>query len=302
MADQLATLENAQSWFGLAASNTSQNVLLELLIAEASAVITESCNRPWWLLSNGPETLYRSGQDETSLFIDWPVRQPTATGTTTSGSTTVSALSLATGYTSANLFVGQSVRASGIPSGAFVATVESGTVTLSQAATVSASGVALTFGIAVWEDATGTWGQSTEAFGDDPLEVGNAYALRADQPDGLTSKSGMIDRTNGYWRQQYATGGGLASRGIGGVGNYKIVANVGYPLIPADLEMACLRVVSRVRASRRFGQVASGGGYEGANVSFAPDVMAALGVLGGDVAGVLARYRIDSLSLALGAV
>jgi hypothetical protein len=65
------------------------------------------------------------------------------TGSTTSASTSVTAIS-----STAGISVGMTVSGAGIPAGTTVAAKGSGTITLSQAASATASGVSLTFGLA----------------------------------------------------------------------------------------------------------------------------------------------------------
>lgn len=302
-ADALTTLASVKAWLGLPSSYTASDTILNLLISEVSAAITESCNRQYFLVTNAlcPQTRFLSGTgDQWLVYPEWPIRQVQATGTLTADSTSVTALSFTSPWAIGNLFAGQTVFGDGIAQGTTLTAASGSTATLSDAATESGSGVALTFGLGIWEDETGYYGQGNEVFGDgDLLAQGIDYVLKADQIDGRTSKSGMILRLNQNWPQQYGTQpGGLAVYGTGGHGNLKVVANVGYDSVPPDLEMAALRVIARVRATRRFGQIASSASFEGASVSFAPEIMPALGVLGGDVAQVLARYRVDALSVA----
>ncbi len=298
-ADALTTMESCTTILGPASAGTPPAVLLQLLIEEVSDAITRSCNKDYFLVTNAlcPQTRYLSGQgDEWLTLPDWPVRQVRATGTLTAGSTAVTGLSFTSPWTVSNLFAGQSVRGTGIAAGTCLTAAVGTTATLDTAATTSGSGVTLTFGLAIWTDATGRWGQGDDAF-DDTLNLlgGDEYALKVDQGDGLTSKCGLVFCSPG-WSQDYSRpGNSLAAFATSGTGNIKVVFNAGYDAVPPDLEMAALRVIARVRASRRFGQLAQSGGYEGANVSFVADIAATLGVLGGDVAAVLARYRVGGL-------
>ncbi len=308
MADQLVSLETVVNMLGLSAAGSAGRIVAQILIDEVSAAITESCNRQNWLVTSGPETRYLSGQgDPWIVYPIWPIRQVAVYGDTVSGSAIVTSLAFTDPYTVANLFVDQSVQGSGIPAGTSISAVGSTSLTLSQAATATATQALLLCGLAVYEDdgTSPAWGQGDGSFGSGTLlSPGADYAVRWDNPDGLQpnptqqSKCGMLYRTGtGVWPQLWnRQPGGLAIYGIGGAGNVKVVANQGFPAIPADLELAALRCVTKLRFTCKYGQPVTGGGMDGANISFGGSggspLNEALGVLGGDVANVIARYRI----------
>ncbi len=307
MADSLVSLETVVNMLGLSAADSAGRIVAQILIDEVSAAITESCNRQNWLISNGPETRYLSGQgDEWLVHPIWPIRQVAVYGDTVAGSAIVTSLTFTSPYTVANLFVDQSVQGGGIQAGTSISAVGSTSMTLSQVATVTATQALLLCGLAVYEDdgTSPVWGQGDGSFGSGTLlSPSTDYAVRWDTPDGLQpnptlqSKCGMIYRTTRVWPQLYQRQPwGLAIYGVGGAGNIKIVANTGFPAIPADLELAAVRCVTRLRFTRKYGQPVTGGGMDGANISFGggggSPLNEALGVLGGDVAAVIARYRV----------
>ena len=109
------------------------------------------------------------------------------TGNTTSGSTLISGLSSVTGLVAQQLIAGP-----GIPPGAKILTVGSGTITLNYAATATATGVAL-------QTANYTWGgQVAGPSMPPPLANGNGDS---------TLNSMAYDNLNGFLYTDYLTGG-----------------------------------------------------------------------------------------------
>ncbi len=230
--DPLATLADVKTMLGI--SGPSQDTLLNLLITQVSALITESCNRTHFLSSNVacPITEYYSGEGNEWLVLNqWPV--PT------------------TGIT------------------------------------------------AVYEDTDGLWGQAPNAFAAaTQLTQGVDYALRVDQP-GNVSRSAMLLRIRGVWQSQYWKDGlALATYPHTGLGNIRVDYSPGFATIPSDLALAAIRVISKVRGSRKWGMLVQGGGYEEFHINFASWPEVKLGLLDGDTAPAIARYRICPVGVA----
>jgi Ca2+-binding RTX toxin-like protein len=112
-------------------------------------------------------------QQQNAVFVEMTTR----TATTTNGSTTITGLASTSG-----LMVGQSVTGAGIPAGTLIYSINAdGSVTLTNNATASATGVPLTFGWIVGNEGNIT-GISTIAVqtgsGNDTVTAGNFQAAR----------------------------------------------------------------------------------------------------------------------------
>ena len=103
---------------------------------------------------------------------------------------------------------------------------------------------------AVYFDQTGAWGQGPSAFASTTaLVAGTDYALKVDQRDGVTSKSGILTRLNGVWPGIGArTPGRLAIPIEQGRGNLKIVYNGGYRAVPAQIANEANKMIAKLMA------------------------------------------------------
>jgi hypothetical protein len=275
----------------LSISDTSENALISDLIVKASAAIQRSLGVPWLLASNSgnPLTRYLNGNNHGALVLPCrPICCPIYAGNTISGSAVVSGLASTT-----NLFINQCVSGPGIPSGSFVTAVGSGQVTMNQPATATANGVSLGFSLAVWQDRYGYSGAGANAFGPTTqLFEGVDYQLDHNEVD-WSSSTGILRRINGYWHGGWSTPGGLLSAlSTPGLGNIKVQAVVGFTTLPADLELACVRCVARVRNSKWYGQMLTSESYQGQSYALeAAESTIRLGILSADVAPLLAPFR-----------
>jgi hypothetical protein len=305
--DNLTSLPNVKSWLQI--NDTDEDALLSLLIPEISGLITEECNRTHFLLgnTNNPVTWYLSGKGDSWLVCpQWPITQFQYVCNTTQGSFTLTNFSDTT-----YIFVNQSVSGPGIPTGSYVSSINAGagTVTItnfaSTAPTATATGVTLTFGIAVFENDTGYWNaggglfQATATL-NNILTNGQDYALDVDQPDGLTSRSGRLFRINNPWVAQYRREGGmLAALQEVGFGNVMVQCFVGFPSVPADLEMACLMAVAKARDASPYGTQPASESYEAYARSLATQPWLKFGFLSAEVGATMAKYRIPAVGSAV---
>ncbi len=297
--DNLTTVDTVKTYIGLEGTTTWDS-LIALLIPWVSGLITTSCNRTHFLYNNAGAVItnWVSGQGEPELVCpQWPVYAPVLTGTTTSGSPVVTGLSSTTG-----LFVNQSVSCPNFPTNGSlvsIASVNNATqVTLNQNATASGS-TTLAFDLAVWQNDQGYWNSMPGAYPQtNQLVGGGDYALMRDMPDG-SSESGILYRIADVWDDNFLRNWRmLAPTVVPGRGNYQVQACYGFTSVPADLEMACAMAIAKARSRRRFGGPVQSEGDDGYNYSLGQiksDIQ--LGLLDGDVAAILSKYRVAPMGL-----
>lgn len=149
-------------------------------------------------------------------------------------------------------------------------------------------------GLAVYADDGAYFGQAAGAF--DPvatvLTIGVDYALPPDQPDGLTSRSGLLVRLNGLWYQPPTTPL-LVINGVNvaGIGNVKVTYTAGFAAVPLDVQQACMFLCATVKQMARLGQQMQAETDETYSYTLRPLVNKAFGGLPTEVLGILARYR-----------
>lgn len=228
---------------GVDQADTSRDALLTQALNGADAAVKRFCKRD---LEDAVYTEYYSGHGMRDLVLrQWPVLTFTLTGTTIVSSTTVSGIS-----STANLIAGMPVVGTGIASGTTIDTVASATsVTLSAAATASGT-VSLLFGLAVYLDSGGYYGQASGAFASTTEQV-NASAFVLVYDESGKSNRGLLRRLGGTggssWyppEQGEVASGGLTWRRASvwpvGTGNVKVVYYAGFATVPEDLESAVL--------------------------------------------------------------
>ena len=171
-------------------------------------------------------------------LLQRPIRCVLARGDLTANSTTISNITASAQYSAASILSGMPVAVSGsvqpaslrtaIPPFTTISNLSPATsptsVTMSNAATASGTGVPLIFGLDVYIDFSGNYGFGINAFRNGPnsssrLYAGLDYAPKVDQPDG-SSKSGLLVLLG-----QCGYGGGLWSLaplggGFGGISGY----------------------------------------------------------------------------------
>lgn len=222
--EALCTLAQAKAV--LALNDTLEDAALNFYIGAASAHITQSCNRTFWLTSNAANPLvefYSGSGTEWLVLRQWPV-----------------------------------------------ASIAS-----------------------VYEDDLAYWGAASGSFASTSLlTAGTDYALALD--DVARSGSGRLCRMNGVWNCRYVRDAGmLSSYPDDGFGNVKVSYTVGYDSIPQDLSFACCLVVAKMRQMFPAGQPVSSESFEEYSVAYRALLKdSGLGLLGGEVGAVLAKYRI----------
>lgn len=308
--DNLTSWQSVQNILGL--PNTTEAPRINQLITEVSYAITERMGRRLLLLSNpaNPLTEFYSGKGGVWLLLRHrPVYTPILFGNTTSGSPVVSGITGGSGPNPTSfLFAGQPVTGAVLPvvpfeSGATapanvaISAINSTTeLTLTQNAAASATQTPLYFGLNVWGDDAGYWGSAPGTFPSTAqFAWGSDFAIKADEPDG-TSRAGMLLRLNDVWdTQYYRPGANLSQLMASGMGNYQVQYAAGWPTVPADVEMAVIRVIAKIRNSRLYGDLlgseskSDGSGSYSYNTSpFRSQIN--MGLLGGDVGPIIARY------------
>lgn len=139
-------------------------------------------------------------------------------------------------------------------------------------------------------DPSGYYGQGPDSFGSETqLTAGVDYALRMDAPDGLSSRSGLLDRIGTVWTGDVERPPGrLSSQRVPGKGNVKVTYTAGYATIPDDLQAVVWQAVGQMRASTPAGAMLVSEGYDGYNYTLEQADQALSRV--GSVAQVIARY------------
>lgn len=140
----------------------------------------------------------------------------------------------------------------------------------------------------VYFDPNGAYGQGPSAFAaGTALTRGTDYVLKVDQPDGVTSRSGILVRINGTWGGGVSrTRGRLASVAAPGRGNIKVTYSGGYATVPAQVTEAANKMIARMLAMGPEGIGLTSESFEGRSVSvdlgqsqnmlFTPEVSSAL--------------------------
>jgi hypothetical protein len=149
-------------------------------------------------------------------------------------------------------------------------------------------------GLAVYEDDGAYFGQATGAFDvvKTLLVLGTDYALKVDQPDGVTSRCGILLKMSGWWRRPWQYQGGVINptQQIGS-GNYKVVYSAGYATVPLDIQQACMFLCAVVKSRALLGEAYQSESKENYAYTLRPLVKAAFAGLPADTLGILARYR-----------
>jgi hypothetical protein len=279
---------------GIPSTDTSEDDALDALITQVTALVEKWLGYP---LEQSTTTVYLDGTGREWLMLPGkPCTCVTTTGTTTDASTTVSSIPAAA---IASIVAGMPVVGTGIPSGATVSSLGATSVVLSSAATADGTAVRLDFGLSIWEDPTGWYGQGDDAFDSDTLLTPGIYALRRDGRGPLAglSVSGMVQRANGLWLSYPRRQGGLLSSFIpgpvAGQGALKVAFTSGYTsaLMPADVQLAVMDVIGLVRASSPDGRLINSTSWDGYSVSYANVEASFLGYIGGTGGAILAPHR-----------
>jgi hypothetical protein len=289
--DPCTSLPAVKIVLGIQPSKTLYDFILNQLIAEVSAAIQEHLGRTVMLASNpaNPITWMGSGPSEGPLILrDRPVQAPIYTGNTVAGSSVVTGMS-STKY----LFAGQGVSCIGsfaIQPLTTIATVGTGTITLSQAAALTGL-TTLSFGANIVQDDLSYGGSVPGSFSSpsSQLYYGNDYWIDRDQPDS-SSRCGCLWRINQTWSTKYyAPGINLSTVPINGQGNLMVTYCAGWDKLPYDITLAAERMVAQLRASTRAGSLLSNLSYEGAALSMMQQQIK-YSITASEAGGLLAPY------------
>jgi hypothetical protein len=268
---------------GIPTADTSEDSLIDQLISECSNLIEEECGRTFGL-NNWVEILCGNGQQYLDLR-NRPISLYYWSGSTVAGSEVVHT-------ETAGLVEGMPVVGDGIPSYAVISEVNptSGTITLSVPATKTQT-VQLYFGLSVWLDEGALFGQAVGAFpASTMLTPGIDFALDVDQPDGYTSRSGLIYCNNGPWPMPFTYSPGRISPDLGPrKGNVLVHYTAGYASVPTDIQLACNLMIARVRKLSIYGEALTAERDE--VFSYNLKSAAKLGLISPEVSSRLARYR-----------
>ena len=148
----------------------------------------------------------------------------------------------------------------------------------------------------IWECDYAFWGSAPNSFqSSDQLTSGTDYALRIDAANGA-SRSAMVLKLNDVWRGTWTYDANMLSPlQTSGYGNIKVQYVYGFNEIPDDLNLAALLVMGKVRQARTFGSMPQTQSYEEYAMTLLNDPAVKLGFLGGEIAAILAEYRITSV-------
>jgi hypothetical protein len=128
--------------------------------------------------------------------------------------------------------------------------------------------------IQVWTDTDGHFGSSSGAFSGDVLVYGTDFYLKIDQDDG-TSRSGILVRSRGWtWEKRWARDTNWLSTYVAPLyGGIKVTYSGGYTLnnMPAQLRMAVVMLVTRMRYLMPLGMEIGSESYEERNISIVAD-------------------------------
>lgn len=329
----LSSLENFEIFLGQSndgcGCDTSNDTQLSLALAAASAAIQKYCKRDFFR-TNRVEYPFRLG-GEAIVPLQPPVLSYRLTGNITNGQPTITGLS-----STSNLIVGMTaIVASGanqqttqpFPNAAGIVSVDSSSqVTMSGNATQNVSGATVIFGLSMWADPNGVFGDGpgtdpTGPFGPTTLLYpGIDYSLQRDASDGMTSKSGKIIRLGGTfgflgmagaWTPFGGTWSGLNARGTLTAnlkplwpnwppGSIRILYCSGFATIPQDVQAACNGLAAWILRNATTGlvQVQSESASFGASLSIGVEsATAAIGSIPalGSVRSLLRPWRIVSI-------
>ncbi len=127
--------------------------------------------------------------------------------------------------------------------------------------------------IQVFVDQSGYWGSASDSFNPttSALTYGKDFALWIDQPDGATSRSGILLRLNDYWpRISAREQGKLTPFVVPGYGVIKVTYTAGWTIdnLPSTLRLACNQLVAMMRNLFPLGVQLTGESYEERNVQY----------------------------------
>lgn len=96
------------------------------------------------------------------------------------------------------------------------------------------------------------------------LTEGTDYVLRVDQPDGVTSLCGLVQRINGVWPGRYSRSAGRLSRALEPHrGHIKVTYDGGWATVPGDIALAANLLIIRTIMMGPKGQALISESYAG---------------------------------------
>lgn len=125
--------------------------------------------------------------------------------------------------------------------------------------------------ISVWVDDGGYYGAGANAFSQAALVYGTDFALKIDQPDGITSRAGYLIRIGKTWQKRSMRQGGLLSPFLGpNPGAIKVTYTGGYTIdtLPAVVRLATNILIAKLRQLLPLGFFLNSEGYQDRNVSY----------------------------------
>ena len=126
--------------------------------------------------------------------------------------------------------------------------------------------------IQVYGDESAYWGSVTDSFNatTTSLTYGTDFALRIDQENGTSSRSGILIRIGDYWNKRSARVHGLLSPFLDySYGSYKIIYTAGYSVdtLPPVFRLACNMLIARLRYVMPLAVELSSESYEERSIS-----------------------------------
>lgn len=227
----LTDLETAKDELALSSSDQTKDAFIQRAITQASAAISSFCNRVFAVetiqdllyIQQDPYPYQVPGGVDPLQLSRWPLAYAGAVAFTGNTHSSIVVDGIAS---TAGIVAGTLVFGAGIPAGTAVKTVNPTSLILTQAATATASGVALTTGVQVIQT----------------LSVGDTQTLVYDTDFDIDPNRGWLIRLNAFtgvsetWEAEPVT----------------VQYQAGYAQIPDDLVDACLRLVTaRFRARGR---------------------------------------------------
>lgn len=218
----MSDLQHLKTFLRLQTNDVSTDSYLSSLIPIATGIIQKFCKQT---LETAVFTDYRDGQLAFDIALAQKYVRPfLITGNLTQNSTTISNVSSTSGLVVGAPLVAKTTTqlpANVLPNNTVISAIpNSNTITMSQAALVSATAQSIVAGFAAWYDPLGRGGFGPGIGGGGPygastmLLLGSTIELVIDQNDG-SSKCGCVRRT-GF--PGLGGGGGFGGWGYGGYG------------------------------------------------------------------------------------
>lgn len=250
-------------------NSTKDDAFIDRVVTEASRAAAQHCNRVFQVEVVRDTVYLRRAlaarvKGERLRLSRWPIANFASVAFTgaTHGTVTVDGIADTTG-----LSTGLPLFGGGIAAGTTIAAVGAGSITLSQAATATAAGVAFTTGMAVLETSTPGLPVSLVQGADYTLDPDVGWLIRLDPATGLLARWSALE--------------------------VQVTYAAGYNPIPVDVEGAVLRlVVARYQARGRDPLLRSRDNQGLGSESFWVGSPGTSGAMPEEIAGILNNYRV----------